>query len=179
MSLLIKGSAKIGCPSTYFYFSFFFSVFALFLSLCLCLSDVNSFQQTSKWIDDVRTERGSDVIIMLVGNKTDLADKRFVLLCRFLSLKNTELNFREQIFAYYMQSCVSVGELETWQKWKWVEAQRSKLIESSGSSWWAVKKCVWFLFNSDGVTVIQNGRDHWARGVEYPSMFPVNHTGWL
>jgi hypothetical protein len=27
--------------------------------------DSNSFQQTSKWIDDVRTERGSDVIIML------------------------------------------------------------------------------------------------------------------
>lgn len=41
-------------------------------------TDLNSFQQTSKWIDDVRTERGSDVIIMLVGNKTDLADKRFV-----------------------------------------------------------------------------------------------------
>jgi Ras-related protein Rab-6A len=39
--------------------------------------DANSFRQTSKWIDDVRTERGSDVIIMLVGNKTDLADKRF------------------------------------------------------------------------------------------------------
>lgn len=39
--------------------------------------DLNSFQQTSKWIDDVRTERGSDVIIMLVGNKTDLADKRY------------------------------------------------------------------------------------------------------
>lgn len=43
-------------------------------------TDVNSFQQTSKWIDDVRTERGSDVIIMLVGNKTDLADKRYVAL---------------------------------------------------------------------------------------------------
>lgn len=43
---------------------------------CLPVSDVNSFQQTTKWIDDVRTERGSDVIIMLVGNKTDLADKR-------------------------------------------------------------------------------------------------------
>lgn len=41
------------------------------------LIDVNSFQQTTKWIDDVRTERGSDVIIMLVGNKTDLADKRY------------------------------------------------------------------------------------------------------
>ncbi|XP_034037524.1 ras-related protein Rab-41 isoform X2 [Thalassophryne amazonica] len=40
------------------------------------IANINSFQQTSKWIDDVRTERGSDVIIMLVGNKTDLADKR-------------------------------------------------------------------------------------------------------
>ncbi|XP_077389899.1 RAB6B, member RAS oncogene family a isoform X2 [Festucalex cinctus] len=40
------------------------------------ITNMNSFQQTSKWIDDVRTERGSDVIIMLVGNKTDLADKR-------------------------------------------------------------------------------------------------------
>lgn len=42
-------------------------------SFCI---DYNSFQQTAKWIDDVRTERGSDVIIMLVGNKTDLSDKR-------------------------------------------------------------------------------------------------------
>ena len=40
------------------------------------VSDANSFQQTSKWIDDVRTERGTDVLIMLVGNKTDLSDKR-------------------------------------------------------------------------------------------------------
>ena len=42
-----------------------------------CLLDASSFQQTSKWIDDVRAERGPDVIIMLVGNKTDLADKRY------------------------------------------------------------------------------------------------------
>lgn len=38
----------------------------------------NSFVNTSKWIDDVRTERGDDVIIVLVGNKTDLNDKRQV-----------------------------------------------------------------------------------------------------
>ena len=37
------------------------------------ITNMNSFQQTSKWIDDVRTERGSDVIIMLVGNKTGTA----------------------------------------------------------------------------------------------------------
>ncbi|CAI4233169.1 unnamed protein product [Auanema sp. JU1783] len=42
------------------------------------ITNSNSFHQTSKWIDDVRTERGSDVIIMLVGNKTDLSDKRQV-----------------------------------------------------------------------------------------------------
>ena len=32
----------------------------------------------NKWIEDVRAERGTDVIIMLVGNKTDLQDKRQV-----------------------------------------------------------------------------------------------------
>lgn len=42
------------------------------------ITNRKSFEQTSKWIDDVRTERGQDVIIMLVGNKTDLADKRQV-----------------------------------------------------------------------------------------------------
>jgi len=42
------------------------------------ITNSNSFHQTSKWIDDARTERGSDVIIMLVGNKTDLGDKRQV-----------------------------------------------------------------------------------------------------
>merc|ERR1712010_370235 len=42
------------------------------------ITNSNSFNQTNKWIDDVRTERGTDVIIVLVGNKTDLADKRQV-----------------------------------------------------------------------------------------------------
>ena len=43
------------------------------------ITNKNSFHQTSKWIDDVRTERGSEVVIMLVGNKTDLSDKRQVM----------------------------------------------------------------------------------------------------
>ena len=41
-------------------------------------ADRASFQNTSKWVDDVRAERGTDVIIVLVGNKTDLNDKRCV-----------------------------------------------------------------------------------------------------
>lgn len=42
------------------------------------ISSLKSFQNTRKWVDDVRAERGSDVIIVLVGNKTDLGDKREV-----------------------------------------------------------------------------------------------------
>ena len=37
-----------------------------------------SFASTRKWVEDVRAERGSDVIVVLVGNKTDLEDKRDV-----------------------------------------------------------------------------------------------------
>ncbi|KAL8315073.1 hypothetical protein RB597_006830 [Gaeumannomyces tritici] len=42
------------------------------------ISNAKSFQNTRKWIEDVRAERGNDVIIVLVGNKTDLNDKRQV-----------------------------------------------------------------------------------------------------
>ncbi len=37
-----------------------------------------SFLNSSKWIEDVRGERGDDVLIMLVGNKTDLSSRRQV-----------------------------------------------------------------------------------------------------
>ncbi|KAL3771774.1 hypothetical protein ACHAW5_002388 [Stephanodiscus triporus] len=38
-----------------------------------------SFLNTTKWVEDVRAERGNDVVICLVGNKTDLGnDKRQV-----------------------------------------------------------------------------------------------------
>lgn len=39
---------------------------------------MKTFENTRKWVDDVRGERGNDVIIVLVGNKTDLNDKRQV-----------------------------------------------------------------------------------------------------
>lgn len=42
------------------------------------VTDRQSFLNTSKWIDEVNTERGGDVLIVLVGNKTDLVDKRQV-----------------------------------------------------------------------------------------------------
>ncbi|KAG7448115.1 GTP binding protein [Guyanagaster necrorhizus] len=39
-----------------------------------------SFLSTTKWIEDVRSERGKEVIVVLVGNKADLSDKREVTL---------------------------------------------------------------------------------------------------
>lgn len=42
------------------------------------VTNAKTFEQTRKWVDDVRSERGNDVIIVLVGNKTDLTDKRQV-----------------------------------------------------------------------------------------------------
>merc|ERR1712010_317760 len=42
------------------------------------ITNVNSFEQVTRWVEDVRAERGNDVIIVLVGNKTDLNDKREV-----------------------------------------------------------------------------------------------------
>merc|ERR1712201_68232 len=42
------------------------------------ITNVNSFEQVTRWVEDFRAERGNDVIIVLVGNKTDLNDKREV-----------------------------------------------------------------------------------------------------
>ncbi|XP_074133633.1 ras-related protein Rab-41 [Sminthopsis crassicaudata] len=42
------------------------------------ITNINTFYQTTRWIRDVRTERGGDIIIMLVGNKNDLGHKREV-----------------------------------------------------------------------------------------------------
>eukprot|EP01029_Cantina_marsupialis_P028830 TRINITY_DN778057_c0_g1_i1.p1 TRINITY_DN778057_c0_g1~~TRINITY_DN778057_c0_g1_i1.p1 ORF type:complete len:210 (+),score=47.56 TRINITY_DN778057_c0_g1_i1:96-725(+) len=42
------------------------------------ITNRQSFLNTKKWIDDVRAERGNEVVMMLVGNKTDLDDHREV-----------------------------------------------------------------------------------------------------
>lgn len=51
-------------------------------SVAVVVYDVSnraSFLNTAKWVEDVRAERGMDVVICLVGNKTDLGnDKRQV-----------------------------------------------------------------------------------------------------
>jgi len=42
------------------------------------IANRQTFENASKWVEDVRAERGEDVVIALVGNKTDLEEKRQV-----------------------------------------------------------------------------------------------------
>jgi len=50
-------------------------------AVAVCVYDVTdrrSFDATRHWVDEVRAERGSDVVVALVGNKIDLVDGRVV-----------------------------------------------------------------------------------------------------
>ncbi|XP_071728724.1 ras-related protein RABH1e-like [Rutidosis leptorrhynchoides] len=50
-------------------------------SVALIVYDVTnrqSFLNTAKWMEEVRNERGTDILIFLVGNKCGLVDKRQV-----------------------------------------------------------------------------------------------------
>lgn len=42
------------------------------------ISQRSSFNSLDKWVQDVRNERGGDVLIMIAANKIDLVDKRSV-----------------------------------------------------------------------------------------------------
>lgn len=57
------------------------------------ITNRQSFQNVSRWVDEVRAERGSDVIIALVGNKSDLVDARVVSIEEG-DLKSKELKVR-------------------------------------------------------------------------------------
>jgi Ras-related protein Rab-6A len=42
------------------------------------LTNKQTFDNVGKWADDVRAERGSEAIIVLVGNKSDKVEERSV-----------------------------------------------------------------------------------------------------
>ncbi|GAU38203.1 hypothetical protein TSUD_226230 [Trifolium subterraneum] len=69
------------------------------ISITLCRQ---TFLNTTNWIEEVRTERGSDVIIVLVGNKTDLVEKRQV------SIEEGEAKARE-LNVMYIETSAKAG----------------------------------------------------------------------
>ena len=62
------------------------------------ISNRASFLNSTKWIEDVRNERGAgDVIIALVGNKTDVAEKRQISLEEGEEKSKKEKTFRSGV----------------------------------------------------------------------------------
>jgi len=50
-------------------------------AVAVCVYDITdrqSFASTKHWVDEVRSERGDDVVVVLVGNKADLGAERAV-----------------------------------------------------------------------------------------------------
>lgn len=66
------------------------------------VTNEESFQQTNKWINDVRIERGDNVIVFLVGNKVDLTDLRQV------SHQQGEEKAKE-LNVYFIETSAKVG----------------------------------------------------------------------
>ena len=57
------------------------------------ITQKQSFVSIDKWIEDVRNERGNDVIIMVAANKSDLEDRRSVS-SEEIEKKSKELNVK-------------------------------------------------------------------------------------
>jgi Ras-related protein Rab-6A len=57
------------------------------------ITQKQSFLNIDKWIEDVRNERGGDVIIMVAANKLDLAERRTVSV-EEIEKKSKELNVK-------------------------------------------------------------------------------------
>ena len=67
------------------------------------ITNKTSFLNTHKWIEDVREERGDDVVIMLVGNKIDLNDHRQVT-------KNEGEEKSNQLGVMFMETSAKSGD---------------------------------------------------------------------
>nr|GMC62330.1 ras-related protein RABH1e [Ipomoea batatas] len=93
-------------------------------SIAVIVYDVTnrqSFLNTSKWIEEVQVERGNDVIIVLVGNKIDLVDKRQV------SIEEGGAKAREFSFMFIETSAKDRFNIETITDLKEEEDQSSAL----------------------------------------------------
>lgn len=62
-----------------------------------------SFEGTRRWVDEVRSERGADVVVALVGNKSDAVDRRQV------SAEEGEERARELGAAVFVETSAKAG----------------------------------------------------------------------
>ena len=67
------------------------------------VSNRQTFESISKWSDDVRAERGSEAIIVIVGNKTDKVEERSVT-------SEEAQNKAKELDAMYVETSAKTGD---------------------------------------------------------------------
>lgn len=72
--------------------------------VCFDLTSRKSFDNVTKWVEDVRHERGDDVVIVLVGNKSDLATSQ-----RQVTAQDAEPLREELGAAFYIETSTRAG----------------------------------------------------------------------
>ena len=68
-----------------------------------------SFLSVNKWVEDVRSERGTDVIIFLVANKIDL-ENRYVIQHKLRVITTEEgANLAKELDAHFIEVSAKSG----------------------------------------------------------------------
>lgn len=85
--------------------------------VCYDITSQKSFSSLEKWVNDVRMERGDDVIVVIVGTKSDLSSKRQVSVetaeefCKLIGAKfmietSTKANHNVKLLFRKIASCL-------------------------------------------------------------------------
>lgn len=114
--------------------------------VCYDITSKKSFESLEKWVNDVKMERGDDVLVVIVGNKSDLGAKRQVAaeeaehFCRLIQGKffvetSTKANYNVKLLFRRIASCLpefsETAEVEN--RPETVEVRIENPQESSGS----------------------------------------------
>lgn len=115
--------------------------------VCYDITNKKSFESLEKWVNDVRMERGDDVIVVIVGNKSDLSGKRQVSVeeaetfCKlvggkFLIETSTRANHNVKLLFKRIASCLpefSENPSETDQRPETVDVSIESTTQGSSS----------------------------------------------
>lgn len=114
--------------------------------ICYDITSKKSFSSLEKWVNDVRMERGDDVLVVIVGNKLDLGDKRQVTVeeaeefCRQIQGKffvetSTKANHNVKLLFRRIASCLpefsESSEAENRSETVEVQIENPKEVSSS------------------------------------------------
>jgi len=75
------------------------------------ITDMETFERATRWIGELRSSRGDEVLIVLIGNKSDLADERSVVRA---DAENLAASHGIQYFEVSAKLNTGISELFAW-----------------------------------------------------------------